>query len=72
MTIQYMGNNDYEVFLNHQEPIIMSREDLIALNHEMMKTFSLEAYSTIYKNQTLKGFDEESLQSNGLAVKRNS
>jgi hypothetical protein len=56
-----MGNNDYEVFLNHQDSIIMSREDLIALNHEMMKTFSHEAYSVIYKNQVLKGFDEEYL-----------
>lgn len=61
MTIQYMGNDDYEVFIDHQDPIIMSREDLIALNHEMLKTFSHEAYSAIYKNSALKGLDEEYL-----------
>jgi hypothetical protein len=53
-----MGNNDYEIFLDHQDPIIMSREDIIELNHEMLKTLT---YSANYKNPELKGLDEEYL-----------
>jgi hypothetical protein len=61
MTLQYLGSNNYKVFLNHQEPIIMTQEDLLELNNDIMNIFLNKKYSSIYRGIMSKSFNEEHL-----------